>query len=241
MEIQRLAEYCDRQLDLASATLGSEYFYQSLPLCVIDAVWSIGIRYKAVQNVVKNYCDYFGYQQYRHDQSKLPQIDSQNSIDSFIDEYNKYGIETFTNEIYDNRQRTSSRNGILKSEAVLKFANILKKYKIDNLQTATLFVNNANFELDIKSIPGQGSGLSFRYFLMLSGHDNFIKFDRMIKSYTSACLIRSIENDEAELLLKEVASFLKPKYPDLTPRLLDYAIWQYQRAVEKPKKICNGS
>mgnify|MGYP003466554474 CR=1 FL=1 len=44
---------------LASAEvveLGDEYFYASLPLCVIDAVYSIGVRYGSVRNVIRRYC-----------------------------------------------------------------------------------------------------------------------------------------------------------------------------------------
>lgn len=41
--IKRLAQYCDKILDLKRAKLNEEYFYQSLPLCVIDSIYSIGI------------------------------------------------------------------------------------------------------------------------------------------------------------------------------------------------------
>jgi hypothetical protein len=51
-----VAEHCERVLPLATASLGNEFYYQSLPLCVIDAVFSIGVRYEGVQNVIKRYC-----------------------------------------------------------------------------------------------------------------------------------------------------------------------------------------
>jgi len=51
-----VARYAASKLDLKSATLGDEYRYMSLPLCVIDAVFSINNKYKAVQNVVARYC-----------------------------------------------------------------------------------------------------------------------------------------------------------------------------------------
>ena len=44
-DIKQLAKYCDLALNLKDANLSDEYFYQSLPLCVIDAVYSIGVKY----------------------------------------------------------------------------------------------------------------------------------------------------------------------------------------------------
>ena len=46
-------------LPLEGATLGREYYYNSLSLCVIDAVFSIGVRYESVRAVVRRYCQRF--------------------------------------------------------------------------------------------------------------------------------------------------------------------------------------
>src|SRR5438045_8403699 len=42
--------------DLEGAALGPEYCYHSLPLCVIDAVFSIGVRYRNAQKAVESWC-----------------------------------------------------------------------------------------------------------------------------------------------------------------------------------------
>ena len=57
---QQLADYCRRVLPLAQAELGTEFGYPSVVLSVIDAVWSIGVRYEGVTNVVSRYCAYLG-------------------------------------------------------------------------------------------------------------------------------------------------------------------------------------
>jgi len=41
---------------LQAAVLGPEYSYHSLPLCVIGAVFSIGVRYRNAQNAVESWC-----------------------------------------------------------------------------------------------------------------------------------------------------------------------------------------
>ena len=54
-----LAKFCKtiEGIDLA-ATLPEEFFYNSFDLCVIDAVFSIGVKYTGVKNVVARYKEY---------------------------------------------------------------------------------------------------------------------------------------------------------------------------------------
>ena len=58
-EINKLAEACEEKLDLKNAKLSDEYFYPCLPLCIIDAVFSIGASYKKhTRPTVERYCRY---------------------------------------------------------------------------------------------------------------------------------------------------------------------------------------
>lgn len=50
---------CKSKLDLTNLPHAEEYGYHNLPLCIIDAVFSIGVRYISTENTVKRYCDYF--------------------------------------------------------------------------------------------------------------------------------------------------------------------------------------
>jgi hypothetical protein len=49
-EVERIATGAGAVLTLAAARLGDEYFYQSLPLCVINAVYSVGVHYGGVES-----------------------------------------------------------------------------------------------------------------------------------------------------------------------------------------------
>lgn len=53
-----IANFCRNNLNLRNAKLGNEYYYQSLPLCIIDALFSIGIKYQTTQSVVQKYCNF---------------------------------------------------------------------------------------------------------------------------------------------------------------------------------------
>jgi len=228
-DVKRIVKYCDQVLDLNNARLSDEYFYQSLSLCVIDAVYSTGVRYEAVRQVVHKYCAYFSLRRVRENRSSIPPKETQESTADFLRKMHDSGIEKFTREIFCNKQRTSTRNGILKSEAVFKFAMILKKYDINYLQDVSKIISDASFEREVKSIPGQRTGTSLRYFFMLSGNDDLVKPDRMILRFLECALQRPINPNEALSLLVEATRELKCKYSHLVPRLLDHEIWKYQR------------
>jgi len=227
--IEKVAQECERVLNLKHAKLSDEYFYQSLPLCVIDAVYSLRARYESTKRVVMRYCNYFNLRRIREDKENIPPVETQESIEEFLGKMRKLGIEKFTNEVFRNRQKTSTRGGILKSEAVLKFAEVLNRFGVNYLQDVPKVIHDISFERQIRSIPGQTSGISLRYFFMLSGSNDFIKPDRMILRFLERILKRTVSTQEAQALLYEVVKKLKPKYPHLTPRLLDHEIWKYER------------
>lgn len=229
LEAKRVAERARQVLPLSGAVLANEYFYQSVPICFIDAVYSIGVRYSQVQRVVDNYCRHFNLRKTRENRNILPPIDAQESTSDFLKKMQDIGVEIFTSEIFRNRQRTSTNSGILKAEAIYKFAEVLKKYEVNYLQDVPAVIQNLNLENDIKQIPGQRSGISLRYFFMLSGSEDFIKPDRMIQRFLESVLQRPIRIAESQHLLSEASDELKVSYPNITPRLLDNLIWQYQR------------
>ncbi len=223
-----IAQFCKNQLSLATAQLSDEYYYQSLPLCVIDAVFSIGVRYASTRNVVIRFCERFGIERISKD--RRPDITEQLSIQEFLDIYQEYGVSRITEEIYCNRQRTSTRNGILKSEAVLEFSQVLKSHHCNYFQDIDAVIGIKSFENQIQHIPGQSSGISLRYFYMLAGSDNYIKPDRMMARFIYSALNRKLSIEESHAVIVEAYKILAQEYPLLTLRALDHAIWNYQRA-----------
>ena len=59
VDIAKLITYCRTHLEFTNLQLDQAYFYQSLPLCVIDAVYSIGVRYSATEATVGRFCEHF--------------------------------------------------------------------------------------------------------------------------------------------------------------------------------------
>lgn len=72
------------------------------------------------------------------------------------------------------------------------------------------------------SLPGQRSGITWNYFLMLAGIPG-VKADRMIIGYTNRALGRSVTAKEAGSLVGVVADQL-----GVSRTLLDHAIWRLE-------------
>jgi hypothetical protein len=218
-ELQRLVDYCHGNLDLTNLKMPEEYGYTNLPLCIIDAVFSIGVNYASTTNTVKRFQSYVA--------KRYPELTELTIVD-FVQLYNETSIDFMMSDVYDNRQRTSSINGIVKAEAALEVARILLKYNINTLKDFANIADIDAFERDFMQIPGQGSGVSLRYLYMLTGSVDHIKPDRMILRFINAAIGRTPKLDESHRLLLEVCSILKPDYPDLDPRSLDHVIWKFQ-------------
>lgn len=227
LDVAKLISYA-RTLDLKNAKLPEEYFYASLPLCVIDAVFSIGVNYhKHTKPTVRRWCDYQNWQMIRPPKENR-------TIDNFLSILAKNDSAMLAKEIFKNSQRTSSRNGILKAEAVRLFAKELSNYGIQTFDDLKKAIVNQELEDSIRNIPGQRSGISYKYFLMLAGSDSLIKADRMICRFVAqsqGLKEKDVKPEQAESLVISACNILNKEFPNLSPRLLDYAIWNYQRTI----------
>jgi hypothetical protein len=137
------------------------------------------------------------------------------------------GAEAFA-ALVGNRQRTSTTNGILKAEAVLREARILED---EGVELPADLTGASPERLDHlrqrwSTVAGQGSGVSWRAFSLLVGLPE-VKPDRMIRRFVAAALGRPRETavsvDEARDLVLGAAARL-----GISPRALDSAIWSYQ-------------
>jgi hypothetical protein len=231
-EIEDLANYCKTVLKLDKAGLGVEYGYNCLPLCVIDAVWSIGVRYTGVQNVVSRYRTHFGLHE--------DVIQEQYCVRDLVDAMQSQGARWFAEQVFQNAQRTSTRNGILKSEAVYQFASVLHRHNMNRIEDVPNINWYQNLSSEMKkpyaqellSIPGQSSGISLSYFYMLTGSHGLVKPDRMVYGFLKDVLHRQVSDDDAQRLLSYATRQLNSEFPSLTPRILDHEIWKYKSAEQ---------
>lgn len=214
-------------LKLQEFRLDSAFNYSCLPLCVIDSVYSIGVRYGAVRKVIDRWCS--------QQTPPWPKYQTETpvyySTSDAIRVFDGMPIENLSRDVFGNMQRTSARGGILKGDAVVRFTRILQAHGIERFSDLVEKSRLDDVEGEIRQIPGQSSGISWKYFLMLAGDDDLVKPDRMILRFirNALKLQEDVALDCAISLIRAAAYRLRPEFPHVTPRLLDNAIWEFQR------------
>ena len=116
----------------------------------------------------------------------------------------------------------------------------MQGYQVEYLQDVGRIIGNEEFESRFKSIPGQTSGISLRYFYMLAGSDDYVKPDRMVDRFLLSVLNKKLSVEEMHQAIVGAVKILADDYPNLTPRLLDNLIWEYQRQL-RPRSGLPGS
>lgn len=197
-DVDRLVHYIRQKLrDLNHGLSTVEYHYSSIPLCVIDAVFSIGVRYESTERTVQEFCQTYGWPMARRNDG------TEKTISDLLAILQKYENrwEEMANIVFRNRQRTSSRSGILKAEAVYRFAEVLRRFGIETFADAQRLGLQDSVRRAIAMIPGQSSGISYDYFLMLVGHTDHVKADRMVRRFVADALgIRDVQPDDCRRL-----------------------------------------
>ena len=225
MDILQFKRACEQLLDLDNLHLSESYNYNSIACCIVDAVYSIGVRYESTKNTVASFCRYVGIERYRSARSSYDMF----TVSQLIQTIKTVGAAKSADVIFHNHQRTSTRNGILKSEAVLRFAEVLFSCWINTFADFQRKGIQDHAEKMIQMIPGQKSGLALHYFYMLAGNDDFCKPDRHVIRFISHYTGTTVKIAMAAMIMKQAAEEMKVNYPELTVRLLDYAIWNYAK------------
>lgn len=237
-QAHRLADYIENN-GLKPFPLPHEFFYASLPLCVIDAVFSIGVTYTSTVNTVIRFCEQQDWTRFL--EPDAPQAKGEHTITEFLTLFDGLTPDQIANNLFGNRQRTSTRSGILKAEAVQRFAGALKESGIDGFDDLTEARLSAAETL-VRGIPGQRSGISSDYFRMLSGDDNVIKPDRMVQRYIARALGEAPQNispARARNLLQRATLLLVKRGQDWSPRRLDHSIWKIESSkMQELRRVC---
>lgn len=187
----------------------------SLALCVIDSIWSIGIRYATVDRVVDS------YRARRNGRGGDADTDGAEELLADVDAAG--GAEAWRKQV-GTRHRTSTRGGIPKAEAVVLAAQALvgagllsaadvRGASVQQLEQA---------EWAWRAVRGQRSGISWRYLLLLAGSAQ-VKPDRMICRFCERAIGRRPTPDYAAELVVAVAAKL-----GVHVRALDHRMWRFQ-------------
>jgi len=100
---------------------------------------------------------------------------------------------------------------------------------VETLQDALAHLADERLDTGLRRVPGQGSGLSTKYFFMLVGSTNTVKADRMLLRALTRIVGHAVSPLEARDLLSAAAAALRPEYPSTTAQGLDYVLWSSER------------
>lgn len=220
---QVFAAFCERNFALNANDNDS---YQSLPLCIIDCVFSLRAVYKTMTlPVVSRYAEAYlnGDAQNKHDAVSL--------LIRRIDDCG--GPLPFASSMLRNRQKTG---GVLKAEVCYQLAKQLLALGIETLDDFRRFPYPDLLETTIHSVQGMGDA-GTNYLFMLAGDPNRCKPDVHIHHCIQDACGEDISNEACQRLFADAVNILKDQYPRLTVRSLDGAIWRVYSARQRGKPL----
>ncbi|UQS26059.1 hypothetical protein L1857_26220 [Amycolatopsis thermalba] len=205
--------------------------WSHLSLCVLDAVFSIGARYSNVTRLCWRYANYAALPDPLLPADELGTIvgtHREQPLDDLVTHIRSTDPEIFASTVLRHRGRTSTRNGILKAEAVLHYADILTNHHVDTIGDIPALLSDdarlAMVEDALRRVPGNGGNdVRLNYLWMVSGDDHRVKPDRMVLRWLTHHLGQPVTARTARELLAAVAARLS-----CTPWELDHAIWRVQ-------------
>ncbi|WP_446666507.1 hypothetical protein [Flexivirga sp. B27] len=195
--------------------------YSSVALCLIDSIYSTGNRYAGVIDAVRKYRERRGINASADDTASdlVAAVKSWGGADALADTTKHWRCWPSTDAPF-------------KADAVVRAAAILAAHRIETIDDVQerLGTPEQQDESPVKKewlrIPGQRSGLTWTYFLMLAGVPG-VKADRMVVRYVSRVLQRDVHPREAARLVSEVAT-----RRNLSRLKLDHAIWRFESGRE---------
>jgi len=195
---------------------------ESLALCVMDSIWSIGIRYSIVEGVLDRYLKQIGLAGLGASQSCL---DGPGTVLAWVDAQGATEPKgEWLADRLENRNRTSSRGGVLKAAAVIQACELLKNEGVET--TADLLENQDRLESLWRSkVPGQKSGISWKYLLMLAGQSG-VKPDRMVHRFMRRVGVPLDVSPEA--FVEEIVELVG--MASIDARVVDHRIWMVERS-----------
>ena len=218
-DVRTLVRACEERLNPPDQWQAFEGYPGSLALCVLDSIWSVSARYSITHGVITRYRDWRSWQG-NPDEDGLPEL---------LAVYERLGgVDTFIERVGTRNRVSTQPNATRKGEAVFFAATALHNLEID---TSDQFRDADGTPLGDEAkqawlaIPGQGSGISWRYLRMLAGLPD-VKPDRMVIRFVATAIgveESTVTTDRAVQLVQAAAEHF-----GVDQRDLDHEIWEYQ-------------
>lgn len=215
-------DYCEKMLDFSQQAPPG---YKSAPICALDSVFSIGVKYASVKNVVNNFLHWLG---------DLP-METEITTSEVLDRIG-YRTDTELSGLLNNFQRTDTHeNSILKSEAYILFLQVMQRFNVETCEDIARMVDDQDFQSTIKSIRGQSSGLTLEYLFILARIESYVKVDRHITRFAQTATGKgNLSKEQIINIVRTASKYMAcQNHPGMNARWLDHLIWTYQSCLGK--------
>ncbi len=157
VDVAALVRACEERLNPSEEWKPFEGYPQSLSLCVLDAIWSINLRYAVTRGVIGRY---------RNERRWQANADEDDLSDLLALYSSLGGVDAFIERVATRNRVSTQPDAVRKGEAVLIAAEALHGLGIDSadeFRAADGTPLGDRAEAPWRAIPGQGSGISWRY------------------------------------------------------------------------------
>lgn len=223
-DVAALTTACRRDLGNPGGWFVPTGYPNSLALCIVDSIYSTGARYNSVINVVDR------YRAYRAEQGGDADTDG---IDDLLGTVGQLGgADAWATRIGNRRPTSTAQNAPLKSAAIVDVASRLADLDVrTTVQLRACAQTQAlkAVEHAWRTAPGQRSGITWEYALMLAQVPG-VKADRMVIAYTARAVgvvPNRLVPARAAALVSRVAND-----QDWDVIRLDHAIWRFESGRE---------
>jgi len=232
------------EIDLKNVKLRSNCYYASLPFAVIDSVFSVGVRYEVVINVVSNFGLRVRWPIYREYGSAYPNPGSEHSIDELLACFGNMLPLEAADKLFNNRglSNPAARNPTLKSGLVQQVARVLSSNGIQRFADLQNYHQLGALNDALRTLPSLSSGVVTSHLQMLCSSEYDVKPSRHLSSYIRTATAEPgllLNNEDIVDLVQAAAQTLSKELnlPSLTPRLLEYSIWKAQKKAHRYSRI----
>ena len=223
LRVDKVLRAVGGSIPLDKFDLPGEFFPAHVSVAIVDAVFRslLGAGGRPA-SPAERYCRRFGVARRRADAWELPESGEQETLADLVSHYDELGVDAMADDVFQNRSCFPGTS-IGTAQYVLNAARALRGIGVNILQDIH---GRRPEEIDdaLRALPGAGENL-VRRILMYTGGDDFVLGDEPVRKFVAHALGRdSVATGQAAKLVRESAYELV-----VSPRYLDYRIWQYGR------------
>jgi hypothetical protein len=201
----------------------AEYGYPNLPLCLVDAVFSLREPYSQVRCTVVRFGRYWDAN-FGPPRAKSPEL----RLSTFTRVAEIIPAEQLARDMFQDAHKAPGCRGLLKAAVVVDLAQRLCGAGIETREDVLMDEHQTALHKAVTNTKGIGP-VGLRYLRMLCGDEHEAKPDVWIHRFLEEdVLTRSVSEDEAVGLLRAATEIIRADVPWLTLRAVDHAVWLHK-------------